>query len=127
MINLLERVAAFRERFGDQPAGGNQLHLRQILVTPRGAELVERNLWSLAPFGRAHTGFELWQASRTVAAPSLASQRTTAAQTGRFAFCASIEESSRGAEIHFFWEAAFLVGCHDVTPIRPGGDLHRSA
>jgi len=25
-----------------------------------GAELVERNLWSLAPYGRAHTGFEAW-------------------------------------------------------------------
>jgi aminomethyltransferase len=32
------------------------------------AELVERNLWSLAPFGRPHTGFEAWAPPRQVAA-----------------------------------------------------------
>ena len=38
------------------------------------AELVERNLWSLAPFGRPHTGFEPWSAPGTVAADQVASR-----------------------------------------------------
>jgi len=33
-----------------------------------GAELVERNLWPLAPYGRPHTGFEAWAPPRPVPA-----------------------------------------------------------
>jgi len=37
------------------------------------AELVERNLWPVAPYGRAHTGFEAWRPPPAVAAGDAAS------------------------------------------------------
>ena len=42
-----------------------------------GAELVERNLWSVSPYGRAHTGFEAWEAPTP---PTAESARQRAAE-----------------------------------------------
>jgi aminomethyltransferase len=41
------------------------------------AELVERNLWALSPFGRPHTGFETWSPPPPVTADEAAARAAT--------------------------------------------------
>ena len=53
--------------------------------------------------------------------------RAAAAQAGCVSFGLPVQEAGRGAEIHLFREAAFLVRGDDVAAVGPGGDFHRAA